>query len=164
MVRAQFWRRLRRVIGLGGDPGAGVNPGAFMLVFRSGSEGVNNAIVLTFSVSALALVVTVFHISFRRSRVTRADLVAAGLDLANQVLGRERAEQQHFLRTAVLAGRLTCRSGHQRLLRWRTDEGDEQGTLSDVARYYGSLKPGRRWFLARPERVGRSWRISSCWI
>src|ERR1700733_15372685 len=114
---------------------------AWLLV--GGNGGVAIATVLSFTVAVLALGADVFGVPWHKKPYTHGGLAAAARVLARQIGQREAAEQQKFLADTGQSQPANVRFVQPELVHWRTDGGQQHGTLSDIATYYTGLHHGR---------------------
>jgi hypothetical protein len=142
MMHHMKWRGSRyRVLALLAGLAAVAVATAWLLA--GGARGVAIATVLCFTIAVLALGADVFDVSWHKTLTTHAGLAAAARALARQVGQREAAEQQKFLADVGQSQPANVRFIQPDLVYWRTDGGEQHGTLSNIAAYYISLHHGR---------------------
>ena len=111
-------------------------------LLATGDRGVAVATVLGFPLGLLALAAALVP-RWKRNRIGHAALVAEARSLALQVSGREAAEQLKFLADSGQGQAADVEFSQPGLVSWRTDGGEQTGSLSGIAEFYRGLKLGR---------------------
>lgn len=117
-------------------------------LLATGNRGVAVATVLALPLGVLALAAAVKPRG-RRNRIGHAVLVAEARSLALQVGGREAAEQLKFLADSGQGQTADVQFSQPDLVFWRTDGGEQSGSLSGIAEFYRSLELGRLLILGK---------------
>lgn len=102
-------------------------------------------------ISLLGLLAAVFGVSLRPRMVDHDTLVAAARSLAREVATRESSEQLKLL-AEVGRGRPADLNFAQATVEvsWRTDGGQQRGSLAQIAEFYGGLALQRLVVLGKP--------------
>lgn len=118
-------------------------------MLAGGDRGTTIAVVVTCAAALLTLYVAAFGVPWEPGTPDHAKLVAIARDLAREIGEREAEQQQRLLADTGLARPADIGFRQAELVYWRSDGGDNQGSLKDIMAFYDGLGYGRLVILGR---------------
>jgi WD40 repeat protein len=115
-----------------------------------GDPGVNAAVVLTFALTALLVMLAIFPPPWRPSLTENEKLATTAESLARAVFDREAAEQAKFLAQGGNARPADVMYVQPSWVTWHSEGRGRQGSLDSIVDFYGQLDGGRLVLLGSP--------------
>lgn len=119
-------------------------------LLRAGGQGADAAAVLTFTLTALLVLLTIFPLPWGHKLTENEKLAVAAEGLARTIYDREAREQGKFLARGGDAKPADTEFSKPGWVFWRNDSGGQRGSLVNIVDFYDGLDRGRMVVLGAP--------------